>query len=144
MIHGKSLGLSLGFVAVVALSSCDAKHTDVSADPKHRLWVGRQCTVLKGLQAHGFTRDLNRRDVTDEVDVTTFGISGPEVTFTIGIPKGTSFLVTSVRECWNCPFDKITYGVEFPDVRRLAGLKVFARPEAVAAEEAQCAEKQIR
>jgi hypothetical protein len=48
------------------------------------------------LGAHGFTLDLRKRDVTAEVEVTTLpGFSGPEVTFTTSVPKGTTVIVTA-------------------------------------------------
>jgi hypothetical protein len=126
-------------IAFIALVSCNAQYTDVSDRPRYAEWIGQRCTVLKGLRAHGFTLDLRRKDVTHEVDVTTLpGISGPEITFTIPIPIGTTFVVKSVRECWNCAFEKIDYGVEILAIRELAAHKVFARAEALGQEETRC------
>jgi len=90
----------------------------------------QSCVVLKGLRAHGFTADLRHREVTYAVDVTTLpGIDGPELTFNTPVSKGTAFVVTSVRESWNCPFDRISYGVEIHDIPELAAHKVFAGPK---------------
>ena len=46
--------------------------------------------------------------------------------------------VTGVRECVNCPFDRISYAVVVPGVPELSELKVFAGAEALAPEEVQC------
>ena len=130
------VGLILGFMG---LSSCDARYTDVSDKPMHAERVGQQCVVLKGLRAHGFTLDLSKKDKTHAVTVTTLpGIGGPEITFKTPIPKGTTFVVTSVRECWNCPFDRIDYGVEIRDFPELSAYKVFAYSEVLGPQEAQC------
>jgi hypothetical protein len=125
-------------VGAVVFSQCDARHKDVSHDPQYASRVGQACTVLKGLRAHGLTRDL-RTKATLEVAVTTLpGIDGPEITFKTPIPKGTVFRVTSVRECWNCPFDRISYGVSVPTIPELAAHNTFARPEALEPTEAEC------
>ena len=134
--------VSASLLAFVGLSSCSARYTDISGEPAYAGWVGQRCVVVKGLRAHGFTLDLRRRDVTHEVDVTTLpGIGGPEITFTTPVPKGTTFVVRSVRKCWNCPFDRISYGIEIPDIPELVPHKVFARSEALALDEAQCTQK---
>ena len=131
--------VAVGVLALFALSSGNARYTDVSGEPAHAERVGQRCVVRNGLRAHGFTSDLRKRDVTAEVDVTTLpGFSGPEVTFTTSVPKGTTLIVTSVRECWNCPFDRISYGVEIPDLPELATLRVFARAETLGPQETQC------
>jgi hypothetical protein len=95
--------------------------------------------VLKGLRAHGFTLALGQDEPTHEVDVTRLpGIGGPEITFTVPVPKGTAMLVTSVRECWNCPFDRIKYGVAIPAIPKLATEKVFVRADALTPSEVEC------
>ena len=128
-------------LVIIWLSSCDARYTDVSGKPPYSERVGRQCVVLKGLRAHGFTLDLRRKDITHEVDVTTLpGIGGPEITFKIPLPKGTTFVVTSVRECLNCPDDRIEYGIEIRDFPELSAYKVFARSEVLGPQETQCTE----
>lgn len=127
------------FLVFIALSSCDARYRDVTGKPAHAALVGQRCIVLKGLLANGFTLDLRKKDITHEVDVTTLpGIEGPEITFKTHIPKGAAFVVTSVRECWNCPFDRISYGIEVRGFPELAAYKVFARSEVLAPQETQC------
>lgn len=131
--------VGVGLLAVLGLGSCNARYTDVSDEPGHGEWVGQRCVVRNGLRAHGFTLDLRKRDVTSGVEVTTLpGFSGPEVTFTTSVPKGTTLIVMSVRKCWNCPFDRISYGVVIPDIPELTAHKVFARAEALAPQETQC------
>ena len=120
--------VAAGF-AFVGLSSYQARYTDVSNEPEHAQWVGRRCAALKGLRAHGFTLDLRRRDVTHEVDITTLpGISGPEITFEIPVPKSSTLVVTSVRKCWNCPFGRISYGIEIPGTPELAPITCLLGP----------------
>jgi hypothetical protein len=130
--------LAAGLLTSVWLTSCATRYTDVSGEPGHAEWVGQRCVVLKGLRAYGFTLDLRRKDITHEVDVTTLPIGGPETTFKVLIPKGATLVVTSVRKCWNCPFDRISYGVEIPDIPELAAHKVFARSEVLGSREVQC------
>jgi hypothetical protein len=80
--------VAFGVFALFALSSCNARYTDVSGEPAHAEWVGQRCVVRNVLGAHGFTLDLRKRDVTAGVEVTTLpGFSRPEVTFTISVPK---------------------------------------------------------
>src|SRR4029078_4134315 len=81
-------------MAVLAIgTSYQARYADVSAAPKYADRVGQQCLVLKGLRAHGVALHLGNK-VTDEVDVTTLpGFSGPEITFTASVPKGTAMNV---------------------------------------------------
>ena len=138
----KRLSVLIAAVSVLTflgLSSCAARYTDVSGRPPHSERVGQQCVVLKGLRAHGFTLDLRKRDVTHAVDVTTLpGIDGPEITFKTPVPKGTVFTVTSVRECWNCPFDRISYGIKIPGIHELAAHTIFASADALTPDEAQC------
>jgi hypothetical protein len=126
-------------MAVLAIgTSCQARYADVSADPKYADRVGQQCLVLKGLQAHGVALHLGNK-VTDEVDVTTLpGISGPEITFTAPLPKGTTLNVIGARKCWNCPFNRIDYEVRIPDIQQLASYSVFARAETLNPDEVQC------
>jgi len=134
-----AIGLAVvSFIALVALGSWGARHRDLSTSARYVGRVGQRCVVLKGLRAHGWS--LNDNDgVTYEVDVTKLpGIAGPEITFETPIPRGTTFVVTSVRECWNCPFDRISYGLEIPGVPELKPYKVFGRAEVVEAPEASC------
>jgi hypothetical protein len=128
----------VGVLTFVGLSSCDARYTDVSKEQDYAQWVGQKCVVLKGLRANGFTVDLRRKEVTHEVDVTAFPIAGPEITFTTPVPKGTTIVVKSVRKCWNCPFGRISYGIEMPEMPELLRYKVFARGDALAPAEARC------
>ena len=132
--------LSCGvMIAVLALgSSCQARYRDVSSDPKYAERVGQRCMVLKGLRAHGVTLDLGKK-LTHEVDVTALpGIGGPEITFTAPAPKGTTINIIGVRKCWNCPFGRIDYEVNIPEVRQLAGYHVFAKAETLTPDEVQC------
>ena len=134
-----AIGLAgASLLALVALDSWGACHRDVSTSPRYAGRVGQRCIVLKGLQAHGWSLNYND-DVTHEVDVTRLpGIAGPEITFETPIPRGTAFVISSVRECWNCPFDRISYGVDIPDLPELKAYQVFARAEAVEPTEVRC------
>jgi hypothetical protein len=134
----RRLFLLLPLAIVPMLIGCDAQYRDVSSGPKYATRVGERCVVLKGLRAYGFTMDLQRKDLTHEVDITTGAIAGPEITFAVPIPKGITMEVAGVRECVNCPFDRISYAVVVPGVPELSDLKVFARAEALAPEEVQC------
>ena len=112
---------------------------DVSREPEHAARVGERCTVVKGVRAHGVTMDLGPNEITDYVTITPLpGIGGPEITFEVLLPKGTVMLVTGVQECWNCPFGRIRYAVTVPEVHEMAPYPVFARTEALAADQAHC------
>jgi hypothetical protein len=126
-------------ITILALgSSCQARYQDVSSEPKYAKRVGQRCMVLKGLRAHGITLDLGKK-VTEEVDVTALpGFGGPEVTFTAPVLKGTIINVIGARECWNCPFGRIDYEVNIPEVPQLASYHVFARAEDLSSDEVQC------
>lgn len=94
---------------------------------------------MKDLYAYGFTRDLSHRDRTDEVDLTSFRIAQkPEFTFVAEIPKGSAIKVTGVRECWNCPADRISYAVTVQQIKQLKDHPVFARAEAMRPENVRC------
>jgi hypothetical protein len=135
-------GLGAALLLLIAGNSCGRRYTDVSAEPAYATLIGQRCVVTNGLRAHGWTADLSRKDLTQEVDVTSLpGIDGPEVTFKMPIPKGTGFVVKSVRKCWNCPFDRISYRIEVPDIPRLSGYPVFARAEVLAPDQAECLSK---
>ncbi len=126
------------------LSGCQSRYTDVSREPEYAARVGQRCTVLKGLRGHGYTLDLRRKDLTHEVDVTPVpGIDGPEITFKVDIPQGTTIVVSGVRKCSNCLFEKIDYAVSIPSLPELASHRVFARANALAPAEAKCT-SQIR
>ena len=140
-VRWKSISLLLTALVVLplVLSQCRSRYKDVSHEPGYAERVGQRCTVVKGLRAHGFTVDLRRKDVTHEVAVTTLpGIGGPEITFKVDIPKGTTIVVTGVRECWNCPFDRIDYAIRIPELAELATHRVFARSDALAPDQVQC------
>jgi hypothetical protein len=128
----------LGILAFLGMSSCNARHSDVSNEERYATWIGRRCIVVNGLFAAGFTTDPRRRDVTSEVEVSQYRIGGSEITFTTPVPAGTTILVTGVRKCWNCPFDRIDYGIEIPEIPELLRYKVFAREEALGPAEATC------
>ena len=135
-----AVGLAVvSLLALGALSAWGARHRDVSTRARYAARVGQKCVVLRGLRAHGWSLNYND-DVTHRVDVTTLpGIAGPEITFKTPIPRGTTFVITSVRECWNCPFDRISYragdssrpgteavrGVRQGRCRRTAGSKLY-------------------
>lgn len=117
--------------------SCDARYTDASREPDHAERVGQRCMVLKGLKAHGV--ELDQRDVTHSVDVTTPpGIGGREITFQVDVSRGTEILIAGVRRCWNCPFGRIDYAIKIPELRQLAPYPVFARAETLEPDEARC------
>jgi hypothetical protein len=137
----KWLGLIVLMALVLVLSGCsgNAEYRDVSNDARYIASVGQRCTVLRGLRAHGYTLNLNHRDVIDAVDVTTLpGVGGIEIIFTVAIPKGTKILVTGAQECTNCPFGRVRYAVNIPDLPRLAPYRVFVRPEVLAPDETDC------
>jgi hypothetical protein len=135
------LAIGLFGVALAVLIALDAwgrRYRDVSTRNRYSARVAQRCIVLHGLRAHGWSSSYND-DVTHEVDVTTLpGIGGPEITFETPIPTGTTFVITSVRECWNCVFDRIDYRIDVPDIPELKGHPVFARAEAVEPPQASC------
>jgi len=132
-----TLSVVLLFGLFVLGTSCQARYTDVSQKPGHAERVGQRCTVLKGLRAHGFSWD--QPDVTYEVRVTSLpGVDGREITFKVNIPKGTGIVVTGVRECWNCPFGRIKYAVEIPELTELAPHRVFADADALEPDQVLC------
>jgi len=141
MAERKWLGLIALMALVLVLSQCsgNAEYRDVSNDPRYIASVGQRCTVLRGLRAHAYTLNLDQKDVIEAVDVTTLpGIGGSEIIFTVAIPKGTQILVTGAQECTNCPFGRVRYAVQIPDLPRLAPYKVFVRPEVLAPDETDC------
>ena len=132
------LALVLAGFSLFTLESCGARHRDVSTSARYASRVGQQCVVLKGLRAHGLSLNSDN-GITEEVDVTTLpGLAGPEITFKKPVPRGTTFVITSVRECWNCAFDRISYGLEIPAVPELKPHKVFGRADVVEPPEASC------
>ena len=137
--ESRSVTVLLALVLVLSQCCGIAEYRDVSNDPRYIASVGQQCTVRRGLRAHAYTLDLNRRDVIEAVDVTTLpGIDGPEIRFKVAIPTGTKILVTGAQECVNCPFGSVRYAVQIPEIPRLAQYRVFVRPDVLAPDETDC------
>ncbi len=91
--------------------------------------------VLKGLVAYGATNP----DGYHGLHITTPpGVGGREITFNMDVPKGTILKVVSVRECWNCPFFRISYGFNIDSIPRLATSEVFGYPKILAPDEVTC------
>lgn len=136
-----ALAVLLPVVLVMLGTSCEARYTDVSQKPGYAERVGQRCTVLRGLRAHGVTLDPSaKEEVTNYVAVTPLpGIGGREITFDVDVPKGTRILVTGVRSCSNCPFGRIDYAVEIPELMKLAPHPVFAYADALAPDQVLCA-----
>ena len=130
----------LGILLVLSLyGSYGARYTDVSHRRPYVDRIGQRCTVLKGLMAHGYTMDLRRKDLTHAVDVTTLpGVGGPEITFEVPLPKGTTIVIDGARNCWSCLFPRVQYAVTVPGVARLAPHRVFAREETLGPDEVSC------
>ena len=84
---------------------------------------------------------MARRDVTHAVDLVPFRISGPEITFSVRVPKDSMLRITAVRECWNCPFERIDYAVEVPQIAELKQHKVYAREISMMPEHVRCKPK---
>lgn len=136
-------GLIACCVAVVALvvflvlgSSCRRRERDVSDVAEYAERVGQRCTVLKGLVAHGVT-NIDGNHVL--VITTPPGIGGRHVTFQEAVPKGSELVVTRVTECWNCPFDRITYRLKVESsVPRIAREEGKAGPDVLSPDEVLC------
>ncbi len=64
-----------------ALSGCNAEFDDVSDAPEHRPVIGEQCRVQSSLNALGVTLKVERNKRTDVIALTSFNVSGPEITF---------------------------------------------------------------
>ena len=130
----------LGILAAIILyDGYGVRYHDVSHRSPYADQIGQRCTVLKGLVAHGYTLDLRRMDLTHEVDVTTLpGIGGPEITFRVPLPKGTTIVINGARNCWSCLFPRVQYAVTIPDVAKLSPYRVFAREEVLAPDEVHC------
>lgn len=127
----------LGFFAFLAVgTSIEARYQDVSREAEHARWVGLQCVVLKGLFGYGATA-INGNHVL-RITLPP-GVGGRHVTFNTDVPKGTILTVASVRRCWNCPFDRISYGFKIDSIPRLATAEVFGGPQVLAPEELSCA-----
>ena len=98
--------------AAIALAGCKAEFDDVSGTPEHRQAIGEHCRIQSYLNAHGVTLKLERNKTTDVIALTSFGVSGPEITFSTRLTAGTTLEVVAVRKCKNCPFDdRIEYRV---------------------------------
>ena len=118
------------FVLLAVGSSVQARYQDVSHEAEHAGWIGQQCVVVNRLVAKGFTAPGGRRGETDGVSLSGFpGGGGPEYTFTSNVVKGTTLRLTSVRKCWNCPFDRISYGFKIDSIPQLAAYEAFAFPD---------------
>ena len=125
--------LLFGFIAFG--TSCQRRYQDVSKEAKHSEWVGQECVVVNGLIGYGFTG----LDGNHGLGLTTPpGVGGREITFKLPVPKGTKLQVSSVRECWNCPFDRIDYGFRIEGIPRLERDEVFAFPHVLVPEELSC------
>ena len=95
--------------------------------------------MLKGLRAQGVTLDPGPNEITDYVAIRPLpGIGGREITFELPLPKGTVMMVTSVQECWNCPFGRTRYAVTVSEIGELAPYPVFARIRALAPDQVHC------
>lgn len=98
--------------ATVALSGCNAEFDDVSETPEYRPIIGEICLVQSSLNAHGVTLNVQRMRRTDEIALTSFSVTGPEITFSTHLPATTTLEVIAVRKCKNCPFDnRVEYRV---------------------------------
>src|SRR5712671_3612517 len=119
--------------ATVAFSGCIAEFDDVSETPEHRNVIGELCRIHTTLYAHGVTLKVERNKRTDVIALTSFGISGPEITFSSRLPAGATLEIIAVRKCKNCPFDdRIEYRVRTqPIPKEFGDTPVYMNPQRV-------------
>lgn len=127
----------VGFLTLLMLgTSCRRLERDVSHQGAYSALVGQRCVVLKGLIAHGVTAIDGNQVI---VVTTPPGIGGRHVTFEEAVPKGSQFVVTRVTECWNCPFDRITYRLKVENSNpRVAKEEAQANDDILSPEEVSC------
>ena len=126
--------------ATVALLGCNAEFVDVSETPEHRQTIGEICRVQSSINAHGVTLNLERNKRTDLVALTSFGVSGPEITFVTRLLAGTTLEIVAVQKCKNCPFDdRIEYRVRLqPMPKEFGDTPVYLNLERVTPEAIAC------
>src|SRR3954469_23007552 len=87
--------------AAIALAGCNAEFDDVSETPEYRKVIGELCPVQTSLNAHGVTLPVQRNTQTDVIVLTSLNLSGPEITLSTRLPKGTTLEIVGVRKCKN-------------------------------------------
>ena len=94
-------------IAAVLLAACNAQYRDISANANHKAIVGQVCQVATDLRAHGLAMKQEREKKTDYITIWNPGFTGPELTFLVVLKPGTKLQILAVRECSNCPFDRM-------------------------------------
>lgn len=127
-------------VVALLLGACDASYRDISSEPTQKAVIGRVCQVTAGLRAHGVTRRVEREKKTDYITIWNPGFSGPEMTFLVILAPGTELKVLAVRECSNCPFDRLLeYEVRVtPEPVQFAGKPAYIRAESMIEPHVRC------
>jgi hypothetical protein len=118
-------------LAATALAACDDQYRDISSNGDQRGNVGQVCEVASDLRAHGVALKLERDKKTDYISIWNPGFTGPEMTFLVVLAPGTKLQVLAVRECSNCPFDRmLEYQVKVnPEPPQFAGKPAYLRAE---------------
>lgn len=124
----------------IALAGCNAEFDDVSVTPEHRQVIGEHCRIQSSINAHGATLKLGRNRKTDLIALTSFGVSGPEITFSTRVPAGTTLEIVAVRKCKNCSFDdRIEYRVlSQPTPKEFGDVPVYMNIQRVAPDAISC------
>ena len=100
--------------------------------------IGERCAVLKGLRAHGVYNLGGSRAHTDVVHITPLRITGPEITFTTSIPRGSELHITRADKCWTCPFSSVRYIASVPTIPELDRYPIYIDDEALVPDEVKC------
>ena len=125
-------------VITMLLTACDAKYTDVSGATEYSDKVGQICTTRKPFFAYGYTIDLNNRK-TDAISLYAQKMADRAYhTFSIELKVGSKLAISAVRECWNCPFDRISYEVTAPGYQELSKHQIYASEKAMGKDNIQC------
>lgn len=128
------------FISVTAmlLTACDAKYNDVSATKEHSDKVGKICTTLKPFFAYGYTTNLNNRK-TDAISLYAQIMADRSYhTFSLELQVGSELVIVAVRECWNCPFDRISYEVKGPGNQQLSKHPIYASEKVMGEDNVLC------
>ena len=127
-------------ILLVFLSACDAHYTDVSDTPEYSEHVGWSCKNVKPFYAYGYAEDLNDR-TTDRLALYAEEMASRAFhTFAQVVPIGSSITIDGVRECWNCPFDRIEYEVSIRQNRFISQYHMHLSERDMEPENIQCAE----
>jgi len=127
----------LGVISLL-LIACDAKYSDISGSPEYSDRVGQICITLKPFYAYGYTYDLNHKK-TDAISLYPQKMASRAFhTFSLEIPEGSDITIVAVRECWNCPFDRISYEVTASNHKEFSMHPIYASEKVMDKDNVQC------